>query len=117
MRGYQAHFLAAGKGDGTGGWGWGARPRADVAAFPPPLRGRAREGGAARDVLSIEFCRTNTDTPFPGLPPSPALPRKGGGSRAEQAVPIATFSVRSRSRCADVLLKSQTANERRHSRG
>ncbi len=39
-----------------------------ILSFPPPLWGRGREGG------SHEL------RPHPGLPPSPTLPHKGGGS-------------------------------------
>ncbi len=38
-----------------------------TSSFPPPLWGRAREGGEPR-------------APNAGLPPSPTLPHKGGGS-------------------------------------
>src|SRR6185437_3807531 len=45
------------------------RSHSDIGStFPPPLRGRVREGGKPQ-------------TPCSRLPPSPTLPRKGGESR------------------------------------
>jgi hypothetical protein len=42
-----------------------------LSPFPPPLRGRVREGGKPQ-------------TPAFVVPPSPTLPRKGGEGRARR---------------------------------
>src|SRR4051812_15531533 len=61
------------------------------AAFPPPLRGRVRERGATRGLHHSRNALLLRDNQHP----SPALPRKGGGSRAERAAtPCVPFSFR-----------------------
>src|SRR5262245_39619319 len=53
-------------------------PEQAALAFPPPLWGRDREGGKPHDQHLL-------------LPPSPALPHKGGGSSPSVPAPSAPF--------------------------
>jgi len=51
-------------------------------SVPSPLAGEGQEGGChtARSIRLVKNRLTQEGAPFPGLPPSPALPHKGGGS-------------------------------------
>src|SRR5258705_335764 len=67
----------------------GGMPLAAAPSVPSPLAGEGQGGGCHTtccfnlhedDVHSFSLKQRLHRTPFPGLPPSPALPRKGGGS-------------------------------------
>src|SRR5262249_38097464 len=83
---------------GRGGGALMAYARPEDGPFPPPLRGRAREGGPHGDSLDRPRLAPGASRrPFPGLPPSPTLPPQGGGSTAEQAA-HPDSSIRSKTR-------------------
>ena len=62
----------------------GGLAQRDGLSVPSPLAGEGQGGGypTARPLQSGSFLQYPHQTPFPGLPPSPALPRKGGGRAA-----------------------------------